>query len=135
MIEKVVETWEQFVFGALPDALESLLADNVVFYSPIVYAPQQGKDLARLYLHTAAQVLSGGADQPFRYTRKVLSGSVAVLEFETSLEGRYVNGVDIIEGNDAGQIVEFRVMLRPLQAVNAVHAAMGALLAAGSPPP
>lgn len=135
MIEKVIETWEQFVSGALPDALESLLADDVVFYSPIVHTPQQGKVVTRLYLHAATQVLFGGADEAFRYTKKVLSGNVAVLEFETSLDGRFVNGVDIIEANSAGQISEFRVMIRPLQAVNAVHAAMGALLAAGLRPP
>ena len=58
----------------------------------------------------------------------MLAGDTAVLEFETTVEGKYVNGVDIIRINDAGKIVEFRVMLRPLQAVNLVHAQMKAML-------
>ena len=56
------------------------------------------------------------------------SGDVAVLEFETTIEGKYVNGVDIIRCNEAGHIVEFRVMIRPLQAVNLVHQQMQAML-------
>ena len=70
----------------------------------------------------------GSSRGGFRYTKKVISGNQAVLEFETSMGGKYVNGVDIISCNDEGKIVEFKVMLRPLQAVNAVHAAMGAML-------
>jgi len=69
----------------------------------------------------------------FRYTKKVLSGDTAVLEFETTIDGRYVNGVDIIRCNEAGRIVEFRVMIRPLQAVDAVHRQMAATLERMSP--
>ena len=64
----------------------------------------------------------------FRYTKEVLAGDTAVLEFETTVEGKYVNGVDIIRCNDEGRIVEFRVMIRPLQAVNLVHQQMAAML-------
>ena len=79
----------------------------------------------------------GGSDAPgagggFRYTKQVLSGDTAILEFETSVDGRYVNGVDIIRCNDAGRIVEFRVMVRPLQAVEAVHRQMARTLASMS---
>lgn len=129
MIEQVVETWERFLAGELPEALEELLADDVVFYSPVVYTPQRGKAITTLYLQAAGQVLPGAGDAPFRYTKQVLAGDVAVLEFETSLDGTYVNGVDIIRCDAAGQIVEFRVMIRPLKAINAVHQAMGAMLA------
>jgi hypothetical protein len=72
-----------------------------------------------------ATASSGGG---FRYTKKVLAGDTAVLEFETTVEGKYVNGVDIIRCDDEGKIVEFRVMIRPLQAVNAVHRQMAAML-------
>ena len=130
MIEQVVARWEQYLSGERPDGVDLLLADDVVFFSPIVYTPQRGKDVTTMYLQAAAQTLLGNSDQPFRYTKQVFTGDVAVLEFETSLEGKYVNGVDIIRCNDAGQIVEFRVMLRPLQAINAVHEAMRAMLAA-----
>ena len=71
-----------------------------------------------------------GEGTGFRYTKKVLAGDTAVLEFETTVEGKYVNGVDIIRCNDTGRIVEFRVMIRPLQAVNLVHRQMGETLEA-----
>jgi hypothetical protein len=84
-----------------------------------------------MYLHAAAQTLSGdGGDGAFRYTKQVLAHNVAVLEFETTVSGKYVNGVDIIRCDDTGRIVEFRVMIRPLQAVNVVHEQMRAMLEA-----
>lgn len=131
MIEQVVQKWERFLAGELPEGLDGLLADDVVFYSPIVYTPQRGKDITTMYLQAAAQTLPG--DGAFRYTKQVLAGDVAVLEFETTVGGKYVNGVDIIRCDDAGLIVEFRVMLRPLQAINLVHEQMGAMLASMQP--
>jgi hypothetical protein len=133
MIEQVVDRWEQFLAGELPGGLEGLLADDVVFYSPVVFTPQRGKAVTALYLQAAGQALPGEGDGAFRYTKKVLAGDVAVLEFETTVEGKHVNGVDIIRCDEAGLIVEFRVMIRPLQAVNAVHQAMGAMLASMQP--
>jgi ketosteroid isomerase-like protein len=129
MIEQVIETWELFLAGQRPDALEELLADDVVFYSPIVYTPQRGRALTTMYLRAAGQTLMGEGEQLFRYTKQVFAGDTAVLEFETSIDGTYVNGVDIIRCDDAGRIVEFRVMLRPLQAINLVHGEMRAMLA------
>jgi hypothetical protein len=133
MIEQVVEKWERFLAGDLPEGLEGLLADDVVFYSPVVFTPQRGKDVTTLYLQAAARTLPGAGDQAFRYTKQVLAGDVAVLEFETSLDGKHVNGVDIIRCDGAGRIVEFRVMIRPLQAINAVHEAMRATLSSMQP--
>ncbi len=145
MIEQVIEQWYRHLRGELPGGLDTLLDDDVVFYSPIVYTPQRGKAITSLYLQAAAQALPGDAasgadgdraedDAPlglstgFRYTKKVLAGDTAVLEFETSVEGKYVNGVDIIRCNHEGRIIEFRVMIRPLQAVNLVHRQMGETL-------
>jgi hypothetical protein len=141
MIEQVIDEWHAFLRGDRADALDELLDEDVIFYSPIVYTPQRGKALTTLYLQAATQALPGdgpapgsgaaGGDIPggsFRYTKKVLSGDTAVLEFETTIGGTYVNGVDIIRCNDAGRIVEFRVMIRPLQAVNLVHQQMAATL-------
>lgn len=142
-IVAVVDRWHEHLRGRLPGGLDELLHDDVVFFSPIVFTPQQGKAITKLYLEAAGQALpgeGGGADgaverdegeRPpgaFRYTKQVLSGHTAVLEFETTVEGKYVNGVDIIRCDDAGQIVEFRVMIRPLQAVNAVHQQMAKML-------
>ena len=89
-----------------------------------------------MYLMAAGQTLPGEkkTDGPldnsgkFRYTKEVLDGNTAVLEFDTTIEGKYANGVDIITCNDAGKIIEFRVMMRPLQAINAVHRQMGEAL-------
>lgn len=162
MIEPVIEKWHAHLRGELPGGLDELLDDDVVFFSPIVYTPQEGKALTTMYLQAASHTLPGdgaaalasadsegaatsaggavdagaGAERPgrFRYTKQVLSGDTAVLEFETSVEGTYVNGVDIIRCNDQGRIVEFRVMLRPLKAINLVHAQMKAMLESMAPP-
>lgn len=137
MIDQVIERWHSHMRGELPGGLDELLDDDVVFYSPVVYTPQEGKAITKLYLQAAGQALPGdgggdsgaGSDSGrFRYTKKVLAGDTAVLEFETTVGGKYVNGVDIIRCNDEGRIVEFRVMLRPLQAVNVVHQQMKAML-------
>jgi hypothetical protein len=140
MIEAVIDKWMAHLRGALPGGLDELLDDDVVFYSPIVYTPQRGKAITTMYLQAAGQTLPGdnakaekaddaaGGEGRFRYTKTVLAGDTAVLEFETTVEGKYVNGVDIIRCNDAGRIVEIRVMIRPLQAINLVHQQMAAAL-------
>ena len=136
MIDDVVARWHRYVRGDLPGGTADLLADGVVFYSPVVYTPQRGREITTRYLEAATVTLAGDtsagdAGQAFRYTKQILAGDTAVLEFETSLHGTYVNGVDIIRCDDAGRIVEFRVMMRPLRAIQAVHEEMGRRLAAG----
>src|SRR5882672_3765472 len=144
MIEQVIEKWHANLRGELPGGLDELLDDDVVFYSPIVYTPQRGKAVTMLYLEAAGQTLPGDQSPSksdrggatgggFRYTKQVMAGDTAVLEFETTVEGKYVNGVDIIRCNDEGRIVEIRVMLRPLQAINLVHQQMGSALEAMKP--
>lgn len=157
-IHDVIERWHRHLQGDLPGGLDSLLAQDCVFVSPIVFSPQPGRDLTSMYLQAASRTLPGdeatvalgernadgssgpgaidatapgAADEPpgmFRYTKEVLSGNHAVLEFETTVEGTYVNGVDIITCDDAGLITEFRVMVRPLRAVNLLHAKMAEML-------
>ena len=141
VIEDVIERWHQNLRGALPGGLDELLADDVVFYSPVVFTPQRGKDVTKLYLGAAFSTLaapsestepsaarSDGSTPRFRYTKEVLSDDTAVLEFETTVGGKYVNGVDIIRCNAEGKIVEFKVMVRPLQAINMLHEQMRAML-------
>lgn len=139
-IEAFVDRWHQHMRGQFAGGLDELLADDVVFYSPVVYSPQRGKAITMMYLRAAAVALPGSVDSSdgatttsasssaFRYTKEVIAGDTAVLEFETTVDGKYVNGVDIIRVDARGKAIEFRVMIRPLQAVNAVHAQMKALL-------
>ena len=137
MIHEVISKWHLHMAGKLPGGLDELLDDDVVFLSPIVFAPQEGKAITKLYLQAAGQTLPGEkkisdsaneTDKSFRYIKEVLNGNTAVLEFETYVEGKYVNGIDMITCNDAGKITEFKVMIRPLQAINLVHKQMGEML-------
>ena len=131
-----LERWHQHVRGELPGGLDELLADDCTFYSPVVFTPQRGKEITKMYLTAAGSTFSdGGAKKTpgsegskFRYVREVVSGNDIVLEFESELDGKYVNGIDMMTFNDAGQITEFKVMIRPLQAVNMLHAKMKAML-------
>jgi ketosteroid isomerase-like protein len=137
MIEQVVDQWHQHLRSELTGGLDALLADDIVFYSPIVFTPQRGKAITKQYLQAAATTLLGPpADSSsnvggggFHYTKQILAGDTAVLEFETTVQGKYVNGVDIIRAKE-GRIIEFRVMIRPLQAINIMHEQMRAALEA-----
>jgi hypothetical protein len=115
--------------------LDELLHDDVVLYSPVVFTPQRGKAVVAKYLSAAKATFAAvGFDADtgtsFRYVKHVAAGDTVVLEFETEMGGKYVNGVDIIRVDDTGRIVEFRVMVRPLQALDTVQRLMGAELAA-----
>ena len=133
-----MDNWYLHMQRKLEGGLESILDPDVVFLSPVVFTPQEGRDITMLYLSAAGGTLGGDADVEtkaaesgsgeFGYIKTILQGNHAMLEFETTVEGKYVNGVDIITCNDDGIITEFKVMMRPLQAVNAVHAQMGAML-------
>jgi hypothetical protein len=122
-----VARWHQLAKARDVRGLDALLAEDAVFYSPVVHTPQVGKAITTKYLAAAFHVFF---NESFRYVRELKSDRDAVLEFELELEGIKVNGVDLLKWNDAGQIVEFKVMLRPLKAVNLIHQKMGAMLAA-----
>ncbi len=121
----VMERWHDIVKQKDPDLLDDLLAEDCVFYSPIVHTPQQGRELTKWYLAAAMQVLGG---ESFRYVREVVDGNQAVLEFMGENEGIAINGVDMITWNENGQIDSFKVMVRPLKAINLLHAQMKAML-------
>jgi hypothetical protein len=125
MTETTLETWHRLVRTQDPSGLNALLAEDAVFYSPVVHTPQRGRKLAAWYLGAAFSVFF---NPTFRYVREVTGPSDAVLEFETEIDGVLVNGVDLIKWNDAGQIIEFKVMLRPLKAINVIHQRMAAML-------
>ncbi|OHU23873.1 hypothetical protein BKG77_09845 [Mycobacteroides chelonae] len=131
MINDVVETWHGIISGANPEALNDLLAEDAAFYSPVVFTPQQGKQITAMYLLAAFATLAG-PENNFHYTTEILDGNTAALEFEATVDGKYINGIDIITCNDAGKIVEFKVMIRPLQAINLLHEKMRAALETAS---
>ena len=120
-----IELWHDIVARRDADALDTLLADHAVFHSPIVHTPQQGKAITKLYLGAAFQVLNNDS---FRYLREVIGPSDAVLEFATEVDGIHINGVDIIHWNAEGKIDDFKVMVRPLKAINHLHALMRQML-------
>lgn len=107
--------------------LSALIAETCVFHSPVVHTPQVGKPVVMAYLLAAAKVLGNDA---FHYVRELVDGDEVMLEFVTELDGISVNGVDIMHFNADGQISDFKVMVRPLKAINAVWQMMGAQLAA-----
>lgn len=122
-----ISTWHQLLDQRNVRGLDALLADDAVFHSPVVHTPQVGKAITKMYLAAALQVLG---NETFRYVREVRAGRDAVLEFEVELDGIKVNGVDMIQWNERGEIVDFKVMLRPLKAVNLIHEKMAAMLQA-----
>lgn len=138
-IDRCIANWHLHLRGELDGGLDSLLHEDCVFLSPIVFTPQRGRDTTKLYLTAAGGTLGGESESVpnavddesaggFRYVKEVLQGHHAVLEFETTVEGKYANGVDIITCDDDAMITEFKVMFRPLQAINAVHRQMQAML-------
>lgn len=127
MAEHPIETWHRLVEERDSRGLDTLLDADAVFLSPVVHTPQRGKKVTTDYLRAAFQVFF---NPTFRYVREIVGASDAMLEFETQIDGVSVNGVDIIKWNEAGRIVEFKVMLRPLKAINLVHQRMAAMLQA-----
>ena len=125
MRPKTIESWMHVAHTGDGDALASLLADDVVFESPVVHTPQRGKPVTLLYLRAAFEVLN---TDDFRYRGEWYGPDSAVLEFETRLGSVAVNGVDIIGWDADGRICSFKVMVRPLKAIQAVHERMASAL-------
>ena len=123
--------WHNYLDSKDPEILKEILAEEVTFHSPVVHTPQQGKKITFIYLSAALHLLSGHKDRNFRYVNEVTNDRHLHLEFECTLDGILVNGIDLIELNEEGKITQFKVMLRPLQAINIVHKKMGEMLAKG----
>jgi SnoaL-like domain len=119
-----LELWHDMLRKRDLGRLDEVLAEDCVFLSPIVHTPQRGRDLTRLYLTAALAVFN----ESFQYVKEVVSPHHAVLEFTCEVDGIMVNGVDIMTFDDVGKIIEFKVMVRPLKAVNLLHAKMRAML-------
>ena len=121
---KTLDLWHDILSKRDPRHLNEVLAEDCVFFSPVVHSPQQGRDLTRLYLTAALQVFNDS----FHYSKEVVTDRHAVLEFTCDIDGIVVNGVDIMTFDEEGKIAEFKVMVRPLKAVNLLHARMRDML-------
>ena len=125
MSSNPIKKWHQVVQEKNFELLESILDDSVVFYSPVVFTPQKGKKITLMYLSSVAMVFNVDS---FSYTHEVIDGNMASLEFELELEGIHINGLDLITWNKDQKITEFKVFIRPLQGLNALHKLMGMAL-------
>lgn len=121
--------WHAYIGNETPAALAELVADDAVFHSPVVHTPQQGKAKVMGYLLAAAKVLNG---DKFAYVRELVDGDEVLLEFVSELDGIQINGIDLIRFDADGKIADFKVMVRPLKAINKVWEMMAAQLQAAS---
>jgi hypothetical protein len=126
MTPSVITRWIDIIENGRTSELESLLAADAVFSSPAVFTPQEGRDKTLAYLSAAAKVF---ADTDFHYVEKWFNERSAVLEFAATLDGKYVNGIDMIHWNDDEEITAVKVMVRPLKGLQALMPKMAELLA------
>jgi len=119
-----LELWHEIMRERNPERLDELLAEDCVFLSPVVHSPQEGRELTKFYLTGAMHVFNDS----FHYIKEVVTPEHAVLEFVCDMDGITVNGVDIMTFDQDGKISEFKVMVRPLKAVNLLHARMKSML-------
>jgi len=127
MSDHPVDRWHAILERRDSRGLAKLLAEDAAFHSPIVHAPQSGRAMTLRYLTAAFGVFGNDS---FRYVRQIIGPHDAMLEFEVTIDGTLVNGVDLIKWNARGEIAEFKVMIRPLKAINLVHERMAAALQA-----
>ena len=120
-----IAAWHKLLSTKDVSGLDALLADNAVFHSPVVHTPQVGKALTQRYLAAAFGVFG---NETFHYVREVVGNGDAVLEFQVEIDGITVNGVDMIKWDSDGRMVDFKVMIRPLRAINLIHQKMMAML-------
>ena len=123
-VKSTLSTWHEIASTQDPSRLPEILTEDCVFFSPVVHTPQLGRDITVLYLTGAMRVFN----ESFRYTREIVSDEHAMLEFECTVDGILVNGVDIMSFDEEGLISEFKVMVRPLKAINMLHARMKEML-------
>jgi hypothetical protein len=125
-LPKALEQWHAIIASRDVSGLRSLLADDVVLHSPIVHTPQISKAATLPYLQAAFHVF---LNDTFKYVREVVGETDAILEFVVEVDGIVVNGVDMIKWDADDCICDFKVMIRPLKAMNLIHQKMGEMLA------
>ena len=120
-----ISKWHDVVKNRDYNLLSEILHNDVIFYSPVVYSPQRGKDITLKYLAAASEVFNSSN---FKYIKEINNQNLASLEFTLTIEHTEINGVDLISWDDAGLITEFKVFIRPLQGVNLIHKLMQQML-------
>jgi hypothetical protein len=120
-----LDIWHQAIKERNTNHLSTILADDVVLHSPIVHNLIEGKKMVTFYLMAAFHTF---VTPEFTYVRELADDSNAILEFTTEIDGIFVNGVDMISWNEEGKIVDFKVMVRPLKAINLIHEKMKMML-------
>lgn len=119
--QQTLTGWHAFVATGNQDLLRPLLAEHIVFRSPFVQSPIPGRTAAILVLTTVVQIFEN-----FRYHREFVAGSYdAALEFSANIGKWQLKGIDLIKFNDAGEMIEFEVMIRPIKALQALGEEMG----------
>lgn len=121
-----LERWHSVIKnGSKPADLAAIVREDAVFHSPVVHTPQKGRDIVVAYLAAAGQTIGNDS---FSYVRELVDGNEALLEFTTQMDGIHVNGIDLIRFDNDGKIADFKVMIRPLKAVNKVWEQMAEML-------
>ena len=132
-----IDKWHKLIKSNDPDKFDELLDENCTFFSPVVFTPIKGREMTKMYLMAAGGVFGESPtkakgeesiSKPFKYIKEVIDKNSAVLEFESTIDGIYINGIDLVTWNDKGKITEFKVIVRPLQAVNKLHEQMQNML-------
>lgn len=121
----VIQKWHKLIETKDVEVLDKLLAEDVVFYSPVVWTPQKGKGLTTMYLGAAAHLL---INETFEYVREVVGKNDAILEFKTELDGVTIEGVDMLHWNEEGLLTSIKVMVRPLKAMQMIQLKMSEML-------
>ena len=116
-----LDSWHDIIRNGDTSTLETLIADDAVFHSPVVHTPQVGKAIVVKYLTAAAMVLMNDS---FHYVREMVQDHEALLEFQATIDDIVINGIDHIRWNENNQIVEFKVWVRPLKAIQKLHQVM-----------
>ena len=126
-MQNTINKWHQFISERKPELLNEILAEDVVFHSPVLFTPQEGKFITSMYLMAALKVLDSETDG-FQYVNEVVGEKFSVLEFVTTIDGLTINGVDMMEVNESGEVINFKVMIRPMKALHKVAEKMKEML-------
>lgn len=126
-MREYLDIWHDYMKAQTDQGLMDQLADDAVFHSPVVHSPQSGKHMVFAYLNAAEGAF---ANSGFQYVDEIISadGQKAMLEFTCEIDGIHINGIDIIHWNEAGQIDTFKVLIRPMKAMNKIWEKMGEML-------